>query len=348
MGHGGGRGLLPLQLDRGHQKARPQGAAGSEGVQEHIVMARKKSNPATKKRRNILPLVPLPTAISQTSEGYQVAKFLRTGKFNPSTYSRKDITELGYTPAQIRRAVKGIKRDQKADSGNPLRALVGNDIGTPEILAYFNRHDIEPPRRKQLEAREARELEARRAKHREFTGQNKRNPASEAIEAYTDFHGQEPSEMVKVTTQVHFHRHLAGAGDLKFLVIDTPNGKFRVTLKFTKGTLLAFNEKRNQLFVEGGDQSVDLRLFGIDLNDSHELETLGKATKIGYFTTKVHLAEEDGGTAVYEHKFRMTNQDGQHVTVRIARYPDVIYRVLDEHLEFSGGSYKILPEGIDK
>jgi hypothetical protein len=67
--------------------------------------------------------------------------------------------------------------------------------------------------------------------------------------------------------------------------------------------------------------------------------------KIEYFTTKDHLGSE-GGTATYVHKFRTTNEDGKHVTIRIARYPDLIYRVLDQQLEFSGGSYKILPEGI--
>lgn len=176
----------------------------------------------------------------------------------------------------------------------------------------------------------------------------KKNPAEEAAQGYRDFHGEDPKEMVKVTSTVHFHRHLSGAGELEYLVIDTTDGKYRTTVKFKKDVLLAFNEKRNQLFIEGGDQSVDLKDFGIDSKDAHELETLGKATRIGYFTNKAHLSAEDGGEAIYDHKFRMTNENGRHVTVRVAKYPDVIYRVRDQHLEFSGGSYKILPEGIDK
>ncbi len=43
----------------------------------------------------------------------------------------------------------------------------------------------------------------------------------------------------------------------------------------------------------------------------------------------------------------MTNENGAHVIVKIARWPDVIYRVLDEQLEFAGGSYTIKREGID-
>ena len=115
-------------------------------------------------------------------------------------------------------------------------------------------------------------------------------------------------------------------------------------IKF-KGTLLAFNEKRNQLFVKGGDQSIDLKDYRI--SKPHELETLGQVTKIDYFADKKHLGDE-GGRAVYRHKFRTTNENGQHVTIRVARYPDLIYRVLEKRLEFSGGSYEILPEGIDR
>jgi hypothetical protein len=171
------------------------------------------------------------------------------------------------------------------------------------------------------------------------------NPAAEAIEGYKDFHGKDPDEFVTVSRKVHFHQHLSGAGKLKKLVVAPVAGKRKVILSGFGGALLAFNEKRNQLFIEGGDQAVDLGVFGIDTE--HELETLGQVVKIEYFTTKDHLGSE-GGTATYVHKFRTTNEDGRHVTIRIARYPDLIYRVLDQQLEFSGGSYKILAEGIDE
>ena len=79
----------------------------------------------------------------------------------------------------------------------------------------------------------------------------------------------------------------------------------------------------------------------------HETETLGRVTNIGYQTNKTHLGDE-GGEAVYVHKFRSTNKAGKHVVVKIARYPDLIYDVRNEQLLFSGGSYEILREGIDK
>jgi hypothetical protein len=172
----------------------------------------------------------------------------------------------------------------------------------------------------------------------------KRNPAKGAAQVFEEFHGFEPSEVVTVTKHIHHHEHLAAAGKLTHLDVWGIDGTGHHISGF-KGAFLAFNESKNQLFVEGGDQSLDLADFGID--SPHELETVGRLTDIGYQTNKTHLGDE-GGEAVYVHKFRSTNQNGKHVVVKIARYPDLIYDVRNEQLLFSGGSYEILREGINK
>jgi hypothetical protein len=182
------------------------------------------------------------------------------------------------------------------------------------------------------------------AKFERWVKQSRRNPASAAAEVFEEFHGFEPSEVITVTKHVHHHEHLAAAGKLTHLDVWGVDGKGH-QIKGFKGALLAFNEQKNQLFVEGGDQSVNLDDFGI--RQAHEFETLGKVTDIGYATNKTHLGDE-GGEAVYVHKFRSTNENGKHVVVRIAREPDLIYDVRNEQLLFSGGSYEILREGIDK
>lgn len=169
------------------------------------------------------------------------------------------------------------------------------------------------------------------------------NPAAAADAVYEEFHGRPPDETVTIRKERHHHTHLASAGDLKKLVVLGVDEKVHTITGF-KGAILAFNESKNQLFVEGGDQSVNLEDYGI--RNPHEIETLGQVKDIAYFTTKDHLGDE-GGTATYVHKFRTTNENGKHVTVRITRYPDLIYRVRDEQLEFSGGSYLIRAEGID-
>jgi hypothetical protein len=158
------------------------------------------------------------------------------------------------------------------------------------------------------------------------------NPANSAAEAYTDFHGRPSEEVVTVKTEVHYHKHLAACGELRKLVVKPVDKLFTVSLSGFKKALLAFNEKRTQLFIEGGDQSVDLKQFGI--KTPHEVETLGEVRVIEYFTIKDHLGK-DGGRAVYVHKFHKP-------------YPVLSYHTLDQRLEFSGGSYVVLAEGIDK
>jgi hypothetical protein len=172
----------------------------------------------------------------------------------------------------------------------------------------------------------------------------RRNPAAASAEVFEEFHGYAPSEVITVTKHVHHHEHLAAAGKLTHLDVWGVDGRGHKISGF-KGALLAFNEEKNQLFVEGGDQSVNLGDYGI--RKAHEFETLGKVTDIGYHTNKTHLGDE-GGEAIYVHKFRSTNENGKHVIVKIAREPDLIYDARNESLMFSGGSYEILREGIDR
>jgi hypothetical protein len=178
----------------------------------------------------------------------------------------------------------------------------------------------------------------------------RKNPADSSASAFKEFHGYEPKELVTVEKKVHHHKHLSAAGQLVGLKVN-PVGKglpVRTIEGLGKKCLLAFNERKNQLFIEGGNQSMswdELKRFGI--RTQHELQTIGKLIAVGYFTDKTHLGKE-GGEAIYSHTFRTTNENGVHVTVKIAQYPDLIYRVLDEQFEISGGDYIIRREGIDK
>ena len=185
---------------------------------------------------------------------------------------------------------------------------------------------------KQRTAKGARELQRVAKAGKRKANKKRGNPAQAATEAYEEFHGRQPDETIEVRKSVHFHRHLAGAGKLLKLEIAPERGGDHMTLQGFKGAVLAFNEAKNQLFIEGGDQAVDLKAFGI--RQPHETETLGKAVAVEYHTTKDHLGSE-GGTAIYVHKFEKPQ-------------PHVIYSVRDEQLTFSGGGYDIKAEGIDK
>jgi hypothetical protein len=170
----------------------------------------------------------------------------------------------------------------------------------------------------------------------------RRNPSEAAAEVYEEFHGRPSSEVVTVSEKIHYHKNLAALGELRNLVVLARDGA-KVTLSRFKKAILCTNEQKDQLFVRGGDQAVDVREFGI--KTPHEVETLGKVLELAYFTRKDHLGDE-GGTALYFHVAGETNENGKR---KMAGWsPDLIYRVRDEALEFSGGSYTIRAEGVDK
>lgn len=165
---------------------------------------------------------------------------------------------------------------------------------------------------------------------------SRRNPVDAAERAYETFHGRRPDETIEVITELREHDTLAGIGKLEWLEIESANGVGVVKLSRFGESYLAMNEGMTQLYVEGGDQSVDLEEFDIDPDLGHETEILGIATRIAYFTTKDHLGR-DGGTAVYVHKFGEDGGEG----------PTVVYDVRNGLLYFAGGSYTIPAEGIE-
>lgn len=167
---------------------------------------------------------------------------------------------------------------------------------------------------------------------------NPRNPADAASQVYEGFHGK-PSEMwVEVVTPVHEHKYLSALGELISLDIISQTGA-RVTVRGFEldgePALLCSNEKRNQMFFEGGDQSVDLKLFGIR-DPIHESEKLGNLNSIEYYTIKKHLGKE-GGEAIYRHKLK---------SHRFRDKPVVLYDTVNKLLSLAGGNYSVLDEGI--
>jgi hypothetical protein len=171
----------------------------------------------------------------------------------------------------------------------------------------------------------------------------KRNPEDTAVEAFTGFHGEEPSGAVAVQEREHYHTHVWEIGRLVLLRVKLPPDRHESGYKNTvdvefdheapKPARLTANEDRTQMFITGGDQSVDLAAFGIEVE--HEKELLGYLKDVWYFTDKKHLGKQ-GGRAIYKHKL---GEEGGEL-------PAVIYRVREKHIEVVGGSYTIPDEGV--
>ena len=162
----------------------------------------------------------------------------------------------------------------------------------------------------------------------------RRNPEDAAAQRYESFHGRAPESVTQISRTVHKHSVLSGIGKLRELTIAAIDGKGEVILSGFKGALLAQNEGATQMYIEGGDQKVDLSSFGI--RKPHETEILGAALSVVYDTTKDHLGK-DGGTASYRHKFGAKN----------SRLPMIVYDVRNKQLYFAGGGYTLPDVGID-
>ena len=174
----------------------------------------------------------------------------------------------------------------------------------------------------------------------------RRNPEDSAAATYEYFHGRPPETIVEIETQVHEHTVFSGIGKLLALEIFAIDGSRIVKVEQFKGALLAQNEKRTQLYIQGGDQSVNVKDFGI--KQAHELEILGALTSVVYFTTKDHLDPRDGGTAAYDHKFGGEGRQKKHAFGRNgSRLPLVGYDVRNRLLSIQGGGYELPAEGID-
>jgi hypothetical protein len=258
-------------------------------------------------------------------------------------------------PVAFDRCVKAVQAKGGAANAYAVCTAAGTRKNPPYSIVAEDGHELGLVQSREAAFSEARSYaesgqrvevvwKGRKGYESKWFGRKRRNPAAASVEAFKEFHGFEPSEVVTVSKKVHHHAHLAALGTLVQLDVWGVDGRGHKITGF-KGALLATNETGDQLFVEGGDQSVNLADFGI--RTPHETETLGRVTNIGYHTKKTHLGDE-GGEAVYVHRFRATNRNGKHVVVKMTREPDLIYDVRNEQLLFSGGSYEILREGINK
>lgn len=164
-----------------------------------------------------------------------------------------------------------------------------------------------------------------RAKFARELAKRRRNPVEEAAELSEAWHGRPARGQRESVTSVHEHGVLTDLGRLQELRLTDGT-----RLKFDKDTTLASNERGTQLFIEGGDQSVDLADFP-DADDSKEKVDLGEIKSVVYVTAKEHLGREDRTPGPYTHKF------GEEGGAR----PILVYDVVNGLLEIVGGSYKI-------
>jgi hypothetical protein len=170
----------------------------------------------------------------------------------------------------------------------------------------------------------------------------KRNSADASDQAYESFHGQPVGETVLVSDDLHEHEHLWTLGLLMEMRVDTMSG-FECLLNFEDDPpYLCSSEDGKQLYIEAGDQKLDLKALKLDGAEWRKdrmvigqlsppgKDRAGKPVKwnIGYQTEKDFDKFE---TILYQH------DHGEETGVR----PFLEYEPRNEKLYISGGQYKI-------
>ena len=279
--------------------------------------------------------------------------------------AREQLEKEYARAAWVRKVKRSVKKTGKFNTGSSWRlhrtvtgfehtGAAGNLNEARRVAKGLNEYSRAQGRRERYKAKKTRGAAAAVmvkggvAKTRRHPLWNPRNPAEAAAEVYEGFHGRPSSEFLEIKTPVHEHRYLAALGELVSLLIKSVDGGTVTLKKFGKNAqgipaVLESNEQRDQLFIDGGDQSVDLEAFGIAA-PLHESEVLGKAVRIVYYTVKDHLGR-DGGEANYKHKFG-NQREVKFKGPRDRRYPTVIYDTRNRLLAFAGGIYTIPDEGI--
>jgi hypothetical protein len=179
----------------------------------------------------------------------------------------------------------------------------------------------------------------------------RRNPVDDAAAVYERFHGRPPEEVIEVKETIEEHSVLSGIGKLVSLTVWPVQGTRAVKIEQFRGAMLAQNEKATQLFIVGGDQSVNVSDFGIESDRTpHEFEILGAAVEVAYLTRKDHLGKSggEGERAVHVHDFGSLRQvEGSDSRRRRgSRLPIVVYDTRNKKLSLAGGGYDLPEVGI--
>ena len=167
----------------------------------------------------------------------------------------------------------------------------------------------------------------------------KKNPVEAAARVSEAFHGRAAHSSEVITEEIREHTVLAKLGRLT--EIELAHGPYRF-IAFDPGVKLCYTEPAwsreeditdftgtQQMYIVGGDQSVDVKLFNQDPTKAKV--PLGEVKRITYITAKQHLGEEDKTAGPYVHL--LAEEGGQR--------PLLIYDCMNDTMELVGGTYRI-------
>jgi hypothetical protein len=177
----------------------------------------------------------------------------------------------------------------------------------------------------------------------------RRNSAEASDTMYEKFHGKPSDSAVFVEDEEHVHEHLAVLGLLMEMRIDTVTGLRAVISLEDDPPFLCTSEDGMQLYVEGGDQKLDLKALGFTKEWIKDRIVIGRFSppegkekwNIGYQTQKDFDNFED---ILYQHDLgEETSASGKTTRVKEEDRvrPQLEYEPRNEKLFITGGKYAI-------
>ncbi|HUW79490.1 MAG TPA: hypothetical protein VMV54_01195 [Acidocella sp.] len=147
------------------------------------------------------------------------------------------------------------------------------------------------------------------------------------------FHGRPPRTITDTTETRRERFALAELGTLQELTVVKDDGRASRIQFTTKKPKLAVSPDGRQLYIEGGDQEIDLATLGITPAERRDHVELGALWKIVYRTSK---GFHNFTVTDYVHEF---GEEG-------GRLPTLVYETLNNAFYVIGGTYLVKPEGI--
>jgi hypothetical protein len=178
------------------------------------------------------------------------------------------------------------------------------------------------------------------------TKRGKKNPEGDesdtqaAAELYEQFHGVEPTGEVVYTETTEVPDSFAELGDLVELCVATVHGKDATIAapdpedgNLQTVVKLASSPDGRQLYLIGGDQSLDLEKLGFAESEERHHMLIGTLYQITYRTKKKF------------HKMRMTDYF-HNLGEESGLQPALTYNPYNERMGITGGNYLVKPEGV--
>lgn len=161
--------------------------------------------------------------------------------------------------------------------------------------------------------------------------------SSAAAAMYATFHGRDSGETLRYVEDERYEDNLAVLGEMVEIKLETLGKKAQALEISFDGchVLLTANPAGTQLYLVGGDQSVDLKAVGLTGHQANKVDVaLGIAVEITYRTQK---AFDKFATIDYFHQTSEETKD---------QYPVITYDTVNKTMKIVGGSYRVAAEGI--